>query len=116
MNTFLTGRNQFDDQINRDQWYGGTCEAIVEAAARRMVKVEGAHKTAVRLQRLADIVAAIDVKPIEHWHQPAPAAVEACLEPEAEDPQPLLVTRLWNSYGHSIAYLAGLAVGIWLWP
>jgi hypothetical protein len=118
MNTFLTGRNQFDAQISAQEWLPGTCEAIIEAAARRMVAVEGAYTTAVRLQRLADIAAAIDVKPIEHWTAPARhETVDACLEPEddAPAPQPLIV-RLWNSYGAAFAYLIGVAVGMGFAP
>jgi hypothetical protein len=65
--SFFTTRNQVDDQI-----IGATpafCEELIEASARRIVKLSGPMEAAVRLQRIADICAGAYVLPIEHWRE-----------------------------------------------
>lgn len=93
--SFFTSRNSLDRQM--DTFPSEIAEQFVEAAVRRMVHVEGALKTAERLQRLADICAGAYVMPIEHWQKPekpraaSTVALTTGLRSRVRHPQPCIV-------------------------
>lgn len=65
--SFFTTRTGADLQfegINVD-----TCEVYIDAAVRRIAKLEGPLEAARLMQRLADICAGVHVLPIEHWQK-----------------------------------------------
>lgn len=68
--SFFTARSGFDEQASN--WSAGSCEQIIEAGVRRMIKLQGTFETAKRVQRLADICAGAHVLPIEHWQKVEP--------------------------------------------
>jgi hypothetical protein len=99
--SFFTTRTSADlqfEHINVD-----TCQFYMEAAVRRIAKLEGPFEAAKRVQRLADICSGAYVLPIEHWQK-----IEA---PEA--PAPLSRReRFFDFMGSpTVAWLAGLATG-----
>ena len=47
----------------------GACESMIEACARQMARQKGTISAAVRVQRIADICAGVNVMPIEHWNK-----------------------------------------------
>lgn len=70
--SFFTSINHFDEQISTFSM--GTCESMIEACARQMARQKGTISAAVRLQRVADVCAGVNVMPIEHWNQKAKTA------------------------------------------
>lgn len=107
--SFFTARNHFDEQIERDQFSDGSCEGLVEAAVRRMVKLNGPHQAAVRIQRVADICGGVHVLPIEHWRR----AEKVQTAPAVQAPKP---NRRLLAIFHSVSwsYWIGLAVGFFI--
>lgn len=67
---FLHVRNELDRTLARVRAPADACQYVVEGLVRRMINVEGPTATAVRLQRLVDICAVADMKPLDHWWQP----------------------------------------------
>lgn len=67
---FFTDRGALDRQLERHGFSAGFCQFLIEGAVRRLAQLEGPTATAVRLQRLADICAVADMKPLSHWWKP----------------------------------------------
>ncbi|MES0071864.1 hypothetical protein [Mesorhizobium sp. M0058] len=63
--SFFTGRNQVDPQIETATVQ--FCSDLIDAATRRIAKLEGPLGAAVRVQRISDICSGAHVLPIEHW-------------------------------------------------
>lgn len=63
--SFFTSQNHVDPQLERATQF--FCQELLEASARRIVKLEGPLEAAKRLQRLADICAGAYVLPLDHW-------------------------------------------------
>lgn len=63
--SFFTSRNQVDPQIVHSPAF--FCEELIEAATRRLIKLEGPLHAATRLQRISDICSGAYVLPVEHW-------------------------------------------------
>ena len=101
--SFFTTRTSADlqfEHINVD-----TCAFYVEAAVRRIAKLEGPFEAAKRVQRLADICAGAYVLPIEHWQKVEPPK-----------PTPSRTKRFWRSLIGSAGaqYWAGFLVGFFI--
>lgn len=62
---FFSERSTIDREFN--ELSTDLCQAIIDAALRRIVLLEGPWVGAVRLQRLADICAAENVQEIDFW-------------------------------------------------
>lgn len=111
--SFFTSRNQVDPQIAHSPAF--FCEELIEAATRRMVKIEGPLQAATRLQRLSDICAGAYVLPIEHWRTLGGATKEAPEDRDDDEPEvepESVIGRFFRS--PVVAYGVGLATGL-LW-
>lgn len=67
--SFFTSRNHFDPQIEAQRWDPVSCTLMIEASARRMVRLSGTIEASKQLQRVADICAGAYVLPVEHWRK-----------------------------------------------
>lgn len=109
--SFFTARNSFDHQVAN--WMPGTCEEVMEAAARRMLVKTGPRQTAERIQRLADIVAGSFVS----------AELEAIIldATKAKSPAPKAERLAWYWRAWKVVvgnpgavFWAGVFVGLWI--
>jgi len=112
--SFFTARNHFDPQIEAQRWDATSCNLMLEAAARRLAKLDGPIEASKRLQRVADICAGAYVLPMDHWAKlgntkaepsPAPAA--------AEEPLPRWL-GMWRSVvgNPSVVFWSGFLLGV----
>ncbi len=100
--SFFTTRTAADMQF--EQVNIATCELFMDAAVRRIAKIEGPFEAAKRLQRLSDICSGAYVLPIEHWQK---AIVEAPAPPPVSTRK-----RIFDFIGGpTLAWLAGLVSG-----
>lgn len=91
--SFFTSSNQYDPEIDRQGFDVQQSALLIEAATRRMVRLEGPIAVAHRLQRISDICAGVYVLPIEHWRGHEQKKPEPKPEPK---PAPLSWRwRLW---------------------
>lgn len=107
--SFFTARNQVDPQISNSPTF--FCDELIEAAARRIAKVEGPLEASRRLQRIADICSGAYVLPIEHWTQkPAPENAAA----SATEPSERRRWRIWKIIldNPAIVFWAGFFAGV----
>ncbi|PWJ88431.1 hypothetical protein C8D77_111154 [Mesorhizobium loti] len=104
--SFFTTRTAADMQF--EQVNIATCELFMDAAVRRIAKVEGPFEAAKRLQRLADICSGAYVLPIEHWAQLGKVEQQKVEAP----PRVSTRKRIFDFIGSpTAAWLAGLATG-----
>jgi len=106
--SFFTSINHFDEQISTFSM--GTCESMIEACARQMARQKGTISAAVRLQRVADVCAGVNVMPIEHWNQKPEPVSQTQQSPAKKEPRHLLRAASLLSFG--IGWLAGHFVSI----
>lgn len=99
--SFFTSINHFDEQITTFSM--GTCESMIEACARQMAKKKGTITAAVRLQRLADICAGVNVMPIEHWNQKAEQQTQP--EPASVKKEPRYLLRAASLSAFALGWL-----------
>lgn len=112
--SFFTARNHFDPQIEAQRWDATSCSLMVEAATRRLVKLNGPIEAAKQLQRVADICAGAYVLPMDHWAKLGTAPAEKKLDAKpAEKPQR---HRWWSWRGlvenRSVIFWSGYLFGL----
>lgn len=108
--SFFSGRNGVDRQLDEQEPSADSCQALIEASLRRIVQLEGTMAAAVRMQRLADICAAENVRTIEHWRMEVPRPRS---EPKPARRQWSLHLLDWYSAGGCLLGLACIAALWW---
>lgn len=112
--SFFTARNHFDPQIEAQRWDATSCNLMLEAAARRLAKLDGPIEASKRLQRVADICAGAYVLPIDHWNKLGGATTDK--EPDARPAEPPLSRgrRLWRAVveNPAVMFWAGFFLGL----
>ena len=87
------------------------CAMLVEAAARRMVRLGGPIEAATHLQRVADICAGAYVLPVEHWRKLGSATDSQPPSPPAPLPPPRRERWLWAATIENRGFWFG--IGLW---
>jgi hypothetical protein len=105
--SFFTSRNHFDAQLEEIGWSAGSCDAMIEACARRMSRLDGPHAAAARIQRVADICAGVHNPAFDFRH------IEASLTPAPAGAKPAVKEPWWRrSLFASFAFWLGLFLGL----
>lgn len=112
--SFFTARNHFDRQINNPTMDPVSCTMLIEAAARRIARIDGPLEAAKQLQRAADICAGAHVLPIDHWVRLGAATNASEAEPDPIPAKPPLSRgrRLWKLVAGNPAVVFWL--GVWV--